>query len=541
MAIDIILGRPRLAVAWVGTPPPSVGKSAFEEQGFQALECTDQELLSKAYLHALAGVVFTQTAIDDQRLFRNLRKHAHRLLNNDCRVIVRPMPGGLPSLTSFFANNLRLATTGLPEIDAERALRNEPLPPLPHIRIYDVAASWATIANFIVEYPPGKAPSSDLVIDVEDKDGHKAELCESSDLLIRRAFYDCAEVHLLQEMRGNSGISVYRAYAVLKRNNFERLSHIKQWHLPYFIKLGDRKKVFKEYENYQNKVDPYIPFHLGPHLVHERCCLGAIEGVIVGDFIEESETLVSCASTGRATSSIACLFDRTLHGWHSYAEEENDMHLLSDNLLRQFPRKIAPSRLVLAKNIDGNTSDLDVLRALFVKGCELTPMLIGPIHGDLHAENVRVRASDAIVIDFFAQKRGPVLFDAACLESSLLIDGFTENNDKRDIHEWLRSIETLYDHVPLHGELRHINPKDQSLWFHMCVRRIRLYARQMECKPGQYAVMLALAFLIKASKDSEAKEPEASRRAVAYILAERILATTFGDSLAAEAQKAVAP
>jgi hypothetical protein len=69
----------------------------------------------------------------------------------------------------------------------------------------------------------------------------------------------------------------------------------------------------------------------------------------------------------------------------------------------------------------------------------------------------------------------------------------------------------------------HPEPKNSSAWFQACVRQIRLYAQQMQCRPGQYAAALALALLIKASKDKNAPEPKATRRAAAYMLAARIL------------------
>lgn len=111
--------------------------------------------------------------------------------------------------------------------------------------------------------------------------------------------------------------------------------------------------------------------------------------------------------------------------------------------------------------------------------------------------------------------------DAACLEASLLVEGFAD--DKRGIQEWLSSVSSLYDNPLLDGTLPYPNPKGHSCWFHVCVRQIRRYARQWECQEHQYAAALAVALLRKAVKDKDAPEPESSRRAVAYVLAERVL------------------
>lgn len=49
----------------------------------------------------------------------------------------------------------------------------------------------------------------------------------------------------------------------------------------------------------------------------------------------------------------------------------------------------------------------------------------------------------------------------------------------------------------------------------------------MECHEGQYAAALALALLKKASKDIEFSDSMEACRAGAYVLAERILVSTF--------------
>jgi hypothetical protein len=95
------------------------------------------------------------------------------------------------------------------------------------------------------------------------------------------------------------------------------------------------------------------------------------------------------------------------------------------------------------------------------------------------------------------------------------------------IYEWMDSIGTLYDNAPLRAQLMPTNPKNSSYWFHSCVRQIRLFARQMEAGNNQYAAVLAMALLRKATKDLTAAEPESSRRAVAYVMAERVLLKTF--------------
>jgi len=342
-------------------------------------------------------------------------------------------------------------------------------------------------------------------------------LDDEARLLIQRAFWDCADINLVKTTEGHSGATVYHAHAELTAGVHG------PWPQPYFVKIGKRAKILTEYTKYEQHVDPYIPFHLGPQLEPERCCLGATQGIIVGDFVEESEDLLDCACEGRAAAAIACLFDRTLQGWHRAARKDGTS--IAERFTQWFPKAIGNDRFECARTLGAQRSLAD-LQTLFQR-CDSKPVFVGPIHGDLHAANVRVRATDAIVIDFFRHGCNlPLLYDAACLEASLLVDGFRQDN--RDITEWMSSLRVLYDESLLDGTLPHVSPKNQSCWFHTCVRQIRRYARQWECRNLQYAGALGLALLQKAVKDKDALDLEGSRRAAAYVLAEQVLSIAFG-------------
>lgn len=512
----------RKHVAWFGCEPPAEGREAFESRGFKVTSCSPTELNDTGFLSGLSAVIFVQSADKPAQVGQYLRDHGERLLNYDCQVVVRPGSGELsddPRLLRNTVEWLGLPHAGFPEKAADNAKTPKPvvaIPPPPYIGFFGYFVPWDFIANRVVENPPGAAPNLVLHISVDDV---VKKLDGDAELLVQRAFSDCLNVHLVAMEGGRSGVRVYRAYAELA-GGFHA-----QWPQPHFVKIGERPEILKEYEMYEDDVDPYIPFHLGPHLIRERCCLGAKEGVLVGDYVEESESLRDCASQGRGATAIACLFDRTLLGWHRRWKEVQTP--LSRGLNHLFPRirRLRNSRFARARAL-GATRDLNELRTLFER-CDSVPVLVAPIHGDLHAGNVRVRATDAIVIDFCAHSDFPLVYDAACLEASLLVDGFAD--DRRDIQEWLDSVASLYDHPLTGSRLPHPNPKDRSCWFHACVRQIRRYARQWECAEDQYAGALAVALLTKAVKDKNAVEPEASRRAAAYVLAERVLWTTFGN------------
>jgi len=381
--------------------------------------------------------------------------------------------------------------------------------------------AWEDIANYVFEHPAGNAPAlrEQLTVTLSNaRTGGPVYVSESEEILIRRSFWDCKSVQLLQIDEGNSGVRVYQAYPMVGLNLLKG-----KWLLPHFVKIGQRRKIFSEYENYVDAVHGYVPFHLGPHLVPERCCLGAKDGIIVGDWIEESESLRDCARSGRAAAAIACLFDRTLHGWYRSAEAE---YVSVAKMLRaRFPTWIGAKRWQRAQEL-GATRELGKLHRLF-RRCNGKPILVGPIHGDLHASNVRVRATDAIVIDFYSHDGAPLLYDFACLEASLLVEGFDES--LTDTDSWLASVESLYQGAPDMAP-PHADPCAPSCWFHSCVRQIRHHAQRVEKVKGQYAGCLALALLVKATKDLDVREPESSRRAAAYLFAERILSGAFDNS-----------
>lgn len=514
----------RKQVTWFGSPPPDDARRAFEERDYLVTQCSHEDLIDPAYLAGLSAVVFSQNPDKPLHIEKDIEQYIKALLDHDCLVVFRPGSLELSEKPSVIANalaKLRIWTAGLPVDEAEKFTWQDPVgsvPPLPYAIFFSWTIPWFTIANAIAANPPGPPPNTALKISPASL---AAGLSKDSRLLLERAFADCADVHLEAIEEGHSGVSVYRAHAELAQGA------LGMWPQPYFVKIGDRFKIYQEYKIYEERVDPYIPFHLGPHLIRERCCLGASKGVIVGDFVEESESLRDCACEGRAAAAIACLFDRTLLGWHRSPNRIQTS--MAAGFAGFFPRKIDPTRFARAQAL-GATHSLGQLRELFDR-CTSEPVLAGPIHGDLHAANVRVRATDAIVIDFFAHRDFPLVYDAASLEASLLVEGFAD--DKRNIEEWQQSLESLYKASLFDRTLVHPSPKDPSSWFHACIRQIRRYARQWECGDDQYAGALAVALLIKATKDKLAGDPEASRRAVAYVFAERLLIETFGPVMSA--------
>lgn len=523
MAISEKRPRARAAVAWLGELPATDVLELFVARGFVTYPCDEEKLNNPAFLAGLSAVIFTQDPAHPMRVVKQIRAHAETLLNFDCQVIVRVssaavIPGheGTTSFVGLVATALqkqKLPNAGISTLEPALVSGTAEVgdPPRPYVHIVGPAIAWPAIANGIANDTPGAPPKYEGL-----KITSEMTLSPTHELLMRRAFADCSDIHLSPMAGGRSGVDVYRAYADLSNGT------LGPWPLPYFIKVGQRAKIYKEYQNYKAVVDPYVPFHLGPHLIEERCHLGATEGILVGDYVENSESLNTTAKNGRSAQAIACLFNTTLNGWYRFAIEKP---VPLTKILRFPDLSKLVARIDRARAL-GATTTPEQLEEVFGRSVTAIPVLMGPGHGDLHASNILVRASDAIVIDFLAHKNLPLVYDVACLEASLLVDGFAQ--DAREISVWLSSVACLYDGAILDQKGGSTHPKDPSAWFFGCASQIRLYARQLERHKGQYAAALAIALLSKAAKDGALAEPENSRRAVAYYFAEKLLLGTFG-------------
>lgn len=528
MAISGILPPPlRTDVAFIGSFPTGEDKSAFTNHGLSVRECSEADFDTKIDPSLTTAVVFTQSAQSLSAVTTWLEKHAKRLLDYDCRIIIRPadLPEGSGRedvIRNLAHLHLPTETAGMTLDEASSFKDIEPTPSDQHsplVRILQRASKWKAVANAVVADPASYAPKITLEIDVAIN-SHKPEPGTSDEILLERAFWDCSSVHLTQLQGGLSGdkVFVYRAFPELELPVHGKNSPP----LPYLVKIGPRKDIQTEFFKYVLSVRQSISFHLAPHLDIDRCCLGADRGILVGAFVEESESLLDRARTGRnGPAIIASLFNRTLGGWHrTKTKDAKTERSIAEELLiflGSFPTKPPPKRLKLAKEL-GATLTHSKIRNLFLR-CKSNPVWLAPIHGDLHAKNVLVRTTDAVVIDFFKHGRGPLLYDPASLEAGLLVDGF--EGDSRSDSDWLKSIESLYD-GPLYNAPTHCPPKNQSSWYFACVHQIRLHARHMDYDGNQYATALAIAFLKKAAKDLDFGGLE-RYRAAAYVLAERVL------------------
>lgn len=516
--------KKRTRVCFLGELPNKTGLQAFVRRGFRP-ERFSTEMRAPRELAVTDAVVLTQSVKNLKNVLRDLQRFAERLLAFDCRIYVRVASGlnlqGRERTTIVNAiRNLHLPGAGL--TPAERSTLDEALreregtPLAPYVFICDASWPWDVIAQTIAENPAGDPPNLDLVPHAVKADGSVLKLDAESTLLIQRAFTDCSEVHLQAMQDGLSGVNVFRAYVVLTAGLEGR------WPTSYFVKIGARSTIGREYFHYQAHALKYIPFYLAPRLSLDRCGLGATQGIIVGDFVEQAEPLRDAAQAGRSVHALGTLFSRTLAAWRHAARKDNSRSI-GEVLAEFLPTDwdIPDARKDIIVNNFGMAPDVPQIRQLLTQ-CTGKPVLIGTIHGDLNPSNVLIRLSDAILIDFEKLKAGrPLVYDAASVEAGLLVDGFAE--DRREPRDWLRSIEPLYDSHELFEWRIPCHPKDGSSWFYDCARQIRLQARQLELETGQYATALAIALVRKSCNKHIFRGRRDMPRAVAYVLGEKIL------------------
>jgi hypothetical protein len=501
----------RKAVVWWEQKPPDGAVFALEQRQYTAARCSDENLSANDFIAGVSTVVF----VADRKLSRlqqAFNTHLLRILNSDCHVVVFAHRGSIETVKNSLSE-LGIEAFNIDLFDSSTVSVNS-LPPQPYVRVWPsgVEMDWSDFANLIVQNVCDNAPNFAASVEIDDN----TPLTEADEILIRRAFYDCSRVQLKKCSGGKSGAAVFKAFSELKNQS-------KQWPQANFVKLDSRLTIQAEYDKYVQKVASYIPFQLGPHLFRERCCLGADRGIIVGNFVEGAENLNVCASGGRASAAISGLFDRTLVGWHRQAARIPGT--VAEILSSSFPKQIPERRLEIAKGF-GSKLDLAFLKTLLSRCCG-SPVLLGPIHGDLHCGNVMVRGTDSILIDFSSHEENKlILLDPAALEASLLIDGFGSYDGT--IEELLKSIKVLYESDLFDKASVQANPNDPFYWYHNCVHQVRLHARQWETSANQYAAVLAFMLLKKASKDPDVGGHEDQRRACAYHLAEVVLSKTFG-------------
>lgn len=473
----------RISVLWVGTPPTAKQR---EDLTSRELICTqvDMSACLRMWNSARAAVFFNPTDDDISALADHGLRDAldHGLL---VRIIV-------------------------PFDDLRRRvdqLRHVPL--LGNGWQLLVERNAATIAESIARHDPGPAQVSR----VELRGVTKFRAADR--VLLQRAFHDCTYVHLERMLDGTA--EVYIAYAKLGD------SRVGPFPLPLFVKIDKVARVKQERDHYGECTTSFIPFYARPNLHLQRCVMGASRGIIVGDFVERSESLLELVKRGDAQPAINSLFQDALRGWRAQPYH-GDGDVTEKMLYKECISKDVLERKkgMLAKYSDmaskmGSRLDaVEVVRRLNA----LPPIRHrrGFTHGDLHCANVRARAGEAILIDFHSVQPGALSTDPATLEVSLCMEF------KAPDAEWIAIMNELYSIENLKTVPRPREP--MALLTHLwdAVRQVRRYGLAEQVDETEYCRAVAIQLIRKAAHgrnegESVNRRPYLIKLAAAILLA----------------------
>lgn len=333
-------------------------------------------------------------------------------------------------------------------------------------------------------------------------------------LLLRRAFEDCEELHCWRLPHPSGDREVFHVHALLQKSPAGRRLQ------PFFVKVDNKKAIQDEIEKYETYVDGFVPFYLRPNLVRERSFYTATDGIIVGNFAEHCESFPKAVRRGIGPSIVHALFEETLRGWrvqaHDHGQKQHDLFRSMRGPIRG---EDVPAPRVAAAKALGAHSEPTVLAARLAAACKVEH-LVAISHRDLHVSNVMVRGRDAIVIDFSSVGIGALVGDPAMLEASLLcaLDG-PEPTD--EFEAWKALSAKLMERSNLEHPPGHVFAPTPMEWLWETVRALRLVGLACETRPYEYAAALAYCLMVQSMVTVNKYEDE--RRSFAYVLAERIL------------------
>jgi hypothetical protein len=439
---------------------------------------------------------------------------------------VRELDVAYEFMSRFADHGIRLVFLGA-SADETARIRDERLPTI------DEHHPWAKSVRYIpsltgihfdifVDCPTGLRWSN---VHIQEIGGFEP-LEDDERILVARAFSRAHEVKLREIYNGRSGSRVFMADEMRQGGEYASIGH---WVQPRLVKIGEREPVFNEVRA-MDALSPFVPFELRPNV--EAHVEGLRKAVYVADFVDRSESLLDVARAGRAEAAISNLFTRTLYRWRDRANQRaKEFGSLTEAAERLevasaawIQEEYLRSELIRRQKLD--------FAALWAKlGEHKFYYRAATIHGDLHAENVRVRGDDAILIDLGSVrgttddgKGAPLSIDVATLEVSLVFKhrGDQDGPDQFDQSDWERQVRRLYE---LDSILTapNIGPASgHNFWLLGCLQRIRAFGIYEQSNVFEYPIALVIA-LVRYCKFQSSSKADKGRRVVALDIAAKLI------------------
>jgi hypothetical protein len=397
--------------------------------------------------------------------------------------------------------------------------RIEPVSGLPGVRVRTSPDS-AFLAERVARYNSGMIPRADLKLTVA---GNREPILKSDEVLFQRAFADCREITLIELTGGRSEARVFAVHMTVDGSNAGI------WPQPAFAKLDRRDKVDRESKNYEEYAKRFIPFGLRPNI--ERVVAGSEKSLLVGNFVDRSESLWDLARRNLASNAITALIDETLRGWR-------DQAFASDPSEGSVAAAMSREGLWKPHLVKLSYVDRAAEHEVRVEPWQLRDRLESlkqtyreaPIHGDLHGENVRVRNGSAILIDLASVVRGPIVADLAALETWLAFEVPPDiDEDQYEDCAWSAEIDRLYSPRSFRHPPGPPRPASPLAWMTSVVRQIRTLAIATQSCPNEYQTAVAVQLLHRCEWD-DGSPADRFRRGYGYRIATALTLNLVGDN-----------
>ena len=378
----------------------------------------------------------------------------------------------------------------------------------PHVQ-FRVRPQPHETAESLARYDAGAVPRQDLEIEVAE---NREPIAKNDIPLFHRAFSNCKKIVLMELTSGKSAARVFAVHMTVDT------SPVGLWPQPSFAKIDQTDKIGKEYRNYKQYADRFIPFGLRPNI--DNIVVGSERSLLVGDFVDKSESLWALVQRNVARQAVTALVEETLVGWrdqaYAHPPERGSVALCMKTAGICNPDNIKDHYFKKAQEKDGAVSPAELWNML--EGLDQT-YRVAPVHGDLHGENVRVKNGQAILIDLASVNQAPFVADLAALETWFAF----EPSDKTDLKqyadtEWRQEIDRLYAPAAFLHPPGPCDSSSQLCWMTMVVRQIRTMGIAAQSCPTEYQSAVAAQLLRRCQWKSEVAA-DRFRRGHGYIVA----------------------
>lgn len=449
---------------WFGAEPNEQTETELKNRDLRTIIIADAKSLPD--LSTKRAAVFAFTRQNARTLAGQAARYAPTLINYGLSVdLIASDDGVLGEVQGVFGN--------VPSV-SQLTVRTAPAP--------------FEIPERIARHQPGAPPRLNLEISMAH---NRPPIRREDEPLFQRAFSSCSKIALVELTGGRSAARVFAVHVTVDT------SLAGAWPQPFFAKLDVREKIQKEFQNYRDFADRFIPFGLRPNvqdIVH-----GSERSLLYGDFVDRSESLWDLVRRNVGVQAISSLVEQTLIGWRNQAYASDPLE------------GSVAAAMEKAGIYQGGEIDVSHLEYAQRNGVEIDPRHLwqqlasmrnqkyraAPIHGDLHGENVRIRDGQAILIDLAsATHRGPLTADLAALETWLAFE-LPPEEDAQEYENlvWVKEIERLYAPTAFLHPPGPCEPTSRYCWMATAVRQIRHMGLAAQCCATEYQTAVAVQLL----------------------------------------------